>query len=105
MNFTPVSLKNFKLFSVSFHRKTNFTMNEKKAKQIKQFLDRGILPKEYSSTKPNFIALAGKYNLNKKKVLLRDNKIVVTKKMQLEIYNALHQHSGRTTTWERIKSR
>ena len=80
-------------------------MNEEEAKKIKEFLDKGKLPKTYSSTKPNFIAVAKRYSLNKKKVLMREKKPVVTVSMQLEIYNSLHQHSGRTCTWERIKAR
>ena len=80
-------------------------MNEEEAKKIKTFLDKGKLPKTYPSTKPNFIAVAKRYSLNKKKVLMREKKPVVTVSMQLEIYNSLHQHSGRTCTWERIKAR
>ena len=80
-------------------------MNEEEAKKIKAFLDKGKLPKTYSSTKPNFIAVAKRYSLNKKKVLMREKKPVVTVSMQLEIYNSLHQRSGRTCTWERIKAR
>ena len=80
-------------------------MDNKKAQNIKSFLEKGKLPKTYPSTKPNFIAVARKYTLNKKNVLMRENKPVVTVDMQLEIYNSLHQHSGRTCTWERIKAR
>ena len=81
------------------------SMNESREKEIKRYLKYGILPEEFSSNKSNFIALASNYILNKKNKLMRDGKQVVTEKMQLAIYEAFHQHSGRTSTWNKIKSR
>ena len=52
-------------------------MDEKKYKEIVDSLKHGTLPKKYSSTKLNFLGVTEKYDLNKKKVLLRDKKIVV----------------------------
>ena len=80
-------------------------MEKKQEKEITKYLLKKKLPTTFNSTKANFIAVAEKYSLNKKKKLLRDNKIVVTKNMEAEIYKSLHQHSRRTTTWERIKAR
>lgn len=73
--------------------------------QLSEFLATGKMPKQYSSTKSNFMSMAGNYRLNKKNMLIRNNRPVVTENMQQEIYNSLHKHSGRTATWERIKAR
>lgn len=80
-------------------------MEAQKFEQIKEFLTHGIIPEELTSTKGNFIATARKFSLNKKNTLMRDGRPIVTVKMQEQIFNALHNHSGRTATWERIKAR
>ena len=80
-------------------------MNSTEEKNLIKFLSDGKYPKAFSSNKSNFIAAAAKYTLNKKKVLLRNSKFVISETMQDEIFNSLHQHSGRTNTWDRIKSR
>ena len=80
-------------------------MNERVASDIAAYLDLQELPLSFPSNKSNFIATAKKFKLNAKKFLTRDGKVVVTKAMQEDIYNSLHKHSGRTSTWERIKSR
>ena len=80
-------------------------MDEARAREVKIFVQYGIIPGELVSTKGNFIATAGKFSLNKKNTLMRDGRPVVMVKMQAEIFNALHNHSGRTATWNRIKAR
>ena len=80
-------------------------MQAEKAQQIKKFLLYGTIPQNISKNKSNFTKLCKNYKLNKKNKLLRKNKIVVMKTERREIFDALHQHSGRTTTWERIKTR
>ena len=74
-------------------------------KNIKEYLTHKIIPNEIPSTKSNFKKICSKYSLNKKNQLIRDDKIVVIETQQHEIFDALHQHSGRTATWNRIKSR
>jgi len=80
-------------------------MEENVAAEIKRFLSIGKLPGKFKSNKWNFIAMAGKYNLNKKQMLVQDNRPVVTKNMEQKIYSSLHLQSGRTATWNRIKAR
>ena len=80
-------------------------MNEKDAHVLIKYLLDKTLPTKFQSSKSNFIATAAKYKLNKKNVLTRNNLPVVTESMQQEIYDCLHLHSGRTATWNRIKTR
>ena len=80
-------------------------MNKTYAAEIIEFLKHGTLPQKYSSSKSNFLSTARKYDLNKKNELTRNSKIVVLENEKADIYNALHQHSGRTTTWNRINER
>ena len=81
------------------------TMNLKLEIALKDYLLYGDFPATFSSNKHNFITLAKKHTVNKKENLLRDGKPVVMERMQNEIFDALHQHSGRTNTWVRIKER
>ena len=81
------------------------TMQTKKYNDIKTFLIHGRYPKEYSSNKSNFVATARKYKINKKGNLLRDGKLVVKNSSKQKIFDALHNHSGRTACWERIRAR
>ena len=80
-------------------------MEYQKYQAIKNFLTKGIYPREYCSTKSNFVATARKYEINKKGNLLRDGKLVVKSSMKKKIFDALHNHSGRTACWERIRAR
>ena len=64
-------------------------MEENVAAEIKQFLSIGKLPGTFKSNKWNFITMAGKYRLNKKKMLMRENRLLVTKNMEQLIL--LHQ--------------
>lgn len=80
-------------------------MEKSVAEQIKQYLKDGEIPERFTSTKSNFISTASKYSLNKKNALLRNNLPVVMEDMKEKIFEAMHQHSGRTATWNRIKSR
>lgn len=73
---------------------------------IKKYLKDGNIPASIPSTKSNFLATAEKFKINKKGCLTRNNKIVVTKgKMELEVFSALHYHSGRIACWNRIKQK
>ena len=81
------------------------TMNFKLEIALKNYLLYGQFPTTFTSTKDNFITLANKHTLNKKEILFRDGKPVVMERMQSEIFDALHNHSGRTNTWTRIKER
>ena len=80
-------------------------MNQVLSEQIVAYLKYKEIPTKLSSTKSNFIATASKYTLNKNDKLMRNNLPVVLENMQEEIYKALHKHSGRIVTWNRIKSR
>ena len=80
-------------------------MDAKSYKEIKTYLIHGIFPNEFSSTKSNFILMAKKYTVNKRKKLLRNSKPVVQIKERKKIFNSLHDHSGRTACWERINAR
>ena len=80
-------------------------MKDHQADKIKRYLSNGTLPKTYPSTKSNFKKLASKYTLSKRKILFRNGRPVVTEKMKSKIFESLHQHSGRTCTWEKIKAR
>ena len=80
-------------------------MDLKLYSDIKKYLENGTFPTTFTSNKSNFISIASKYTLNKKQMLLRNDKPVVTEKMQDEIFDALHNHSGRSNTWSRINER
>ena len=80
-------------------------MNTNLERDLKNYIIHGKFPTTFNSTKDNFITLASKHTVNKKEILFRDGKPVVMERMQSEIFDALHQHSGRTNTWVRIKER
>ena len=70
-----------------------------------KFLNSGTLPNEFSSTKSNFIRTARKYKINKKGFLTRNGKPVISADNQAGAFLALHDHSGRTACWLRIRTR
>ena len=72
---------------------------------VKNYLLFGILPTSYTSNKSNFIATAQKYTVNGSGFLMRNNLVVVNQAMQQNIYETLHNHSGRNACWNRIKQR
>ena len=80
-------------------------MEKELHKKIKLFLKKKKLPKTFPSNKANFIQQCSKYKLNRKGNLTRDGKEVVTAARRDEIFEALHDHSGRTPCWERIQAR
>ena len=80
-------------------------MQDQIYQQVKRYLIDSTLPKSYDSTKSNFVAMAKKYELNKKGNLMRKKKLVVRHSDRDKIFDALHQHSGRTACWERINAR
>jgi len=80
-------------------------MEKQLYQKIKVFLKKKKLPKKFPSNKANFLQQCKKYKLNKKGNLTRDGKEVVTSERQDEIFEALHDHSGRTACWERIQAR
>jgi len=80
-------------------------MIQNQYQNIKKYLTQGTYTKTYSSNKSNFVATARKYRLNKKGNLMRNGKLVVTMAMRQKIFDALHNHSGRTACWERIRAR
>ena len=80
-------------------------MEDEKYENILAYLKYGNIPAELSSTKSNFIAEAEKYKINRKQNLERQGKIVVKKSEREKIFYEMHQHSGRTACWERIRER
>ena len=80
-------------------------MNDLKYHEVQAYLMDNTLPECYDSTKSNFVAMARNYELNRQGNLMRKNKMVVKFSMREEIFNALHNHSGRTACWERINAR
>ena len=83
-------------------------MNLIRYAQISCFLQSGTLPRSYSSTKPNFVATANKYEVNEKDQLLRDGKIVVKESERDATFQLCHgetTHSGRDKTWLKVRER
>ena len=80
-------------------------MDTKLYRDTKKFVKHGAIPKQLPSTRSNFIAQAKKYKVNRKGVLMRDKKPVVQMSQRDKIFEAMHQHSGRTPCWERIRER
>ena len=80
-------------------------MNEQLYKQILQYKETGLLPTKFNSHKSNFLSVCSKYNVNKKKNLTRDGKIVLKKNDKKWLWKEMHQHSGRSKCWKRISDR
>ena len=72
---------------------------------VQKYLKNGEIPETVSSTRANFIATAEKYAINARGYLTRQNKPVVLVSEQDAIFEAFHDHAGRTACWERIKAR
>ena len=73
--------------------------------EVKNYIKNGQMPEEVASTRSNFIAMAKKYKVNRKGLLTRDKKPVVKISQREKIWKEMHQHSGRTPCWERIRDR
>ena len=80
-------------------------MEDKLYDDVKNFLQTGEIPQIVPSTRANFIATAGKYAINARGYLTRQNRCVVRISEQNRIWESYHSHSGRTACWERIKAR
>lgn len=74
-------------------------------KSIKAYLANGTLPNNLPSTESNFRREANKYKLEANGELSREGKRVALYKDRMKIFNALHAHSGRDTSWKKIKER
>ena len=74
-------------------------------KSIKSYLANGTLPSNLPSTVSNFRREANKYKLEANGELSREGKRVALYKDRMKIFNALHAHSGRDTSWKKIKER
>ena len=75
---------------------------------LANFLTSGILPSTFSSTKPNFLATASKYEVNGKNQLTRNGKLVVKESEKDMIFKQCHgetTHSGRDKTWQKVRQR
>lgn len=73
--------------------------------EIVSYLKDKTLPLSYPSTKANFIKSAEKFRINKKGILMKNEKIVVKKEDRELIFQEMHWHSGRDPCWTRIKKR
>ena len=83
-------------------------MEKTEYSEVLNYLENGIEPKAFNSTRGNFLAKARKYDVNKNGFLTRNGKIVVTSgEMEFEIYEKMHRisHAGRTNTWKIINQR
>ena len=74
-------------------------------RSIKKYLETGILPAVFPSSKGNFINTALKYEINGQGNLTRDALLVVEAKDAATIFATFHTHSGRTKCWDKIKAR
>ena len=72
---------------------------------IKAYLASGTMPSSLPSTVSNFRREASKYRLEANGELSRQGKRVALYKDRMKIFNALHQHAGRDTSWKKIKER
>ena len=61
-------------------------MNSKVHTDLTRYLKHGTFPKEFTSSKSNFVKLVGKHTLNGEGVLLRNGKRVVKKSERKQIY-------------------
>ena len=80
-------------------------MKASRYREIKNYLLDGVLPESFDSTASNFRREAANYALNEKAELFRDNKPVVKWGERQEIYEAFHNHQGRSRTWQLISER
>lgn len=65
-------------------------------KSLVSYLQKGKLPSKYPSTKSNFLREAKQYKVNTKGVLLKGKLIVVKKSERKKIFDAMHDHSGKS---------
>jgi len=72
---------------------------------MKNYLDTGTLPTSFPSTKSNFISNCKTFSLNKKKFLIRLDKLVLSQSMLDDAWVEVHQHSGRDKTYQKFKKR
>ena len=72
---------------------------------MKNYLDTGTLPTNFPSTKSNFISNCKTFSLNKKKFLIRLDKLVLSQSMLDDAWVEVHQHSGRDKTYQKFKNR
>ena len=69
------------------------------------YLSTGTLPKDFPSTKSNFIAQSKTFSLNRKNKLKR-GELFVLKLSELDsTWAEIHQHAGRCKTYEKFKKR
>ena len=80
-------------------------MEAKEYEEIKKYLETGILPTKFPSTKGNFITTANRYDININGALLRNGRLVAQKSEMFDIWTTFHTHSGRTKCWDKIKAR
>jgi len=80
-------------------------MEDKLYEDVKKYLQKEEVPLNVPSTRANFIATSRKYSINARGFLTRENKPVVRVSEQEAIFEAFHDHAGRTACWERIKAR
>ena len=82
-------------------------MEKTEYSEVLNYLENGIEPKAFNSTRGNFLAKARKYDVNKNGFLTRNGKIVVTSGEMEEIYNKTHQcsHAPWRTTWKIINEK
>ena len=75
--------------------------------ELLNYLNNGIEPALFNSTRGNFLATARNYDVNKNGFLTRNGKIVVTgEEMKKNVFEEFHRcHAGRTSTWGRINAR
>ena len=69
---------------------------------LKKYLKDGEFPKNFPSTRSNFVREAKKYSLNRKGVLLKDQLVVVKKSERKSIFQQMHQHSGKDLENENV---
>ena len=69
-------------------------MNNQDYEDFKKYLQKGILPGSFPSTKSNFMRAVRKLKVNKKGVLTRGGKLVVKKSERKQVYDQMHEHSG-----------
>ena len=80
-------------------------MQDQLYQDVKHYLQTGEIPNNVPSTRANFIAAARKCVINARGFLTRQNKPIVRISEQDALFEAFHDHSGRTACWERIKQR
>ena len=80
-------------------------MEEQKYLSIAAYVQHGVLPEIFPSTKANFIRMAGQFTVNSLGRLMFQQKIVVLQQETQNLFDTMHSHSGRTACWKRIKAR